>query len=678
MPFAPVSVYENYWVGVDGEGIGNDYVLLDSSLDDYPRLYTGKRLTTRECLDWAWGLAHHAGYCKFALFGASYDFNNWLRDIPVEDVKRLANSQMVRYQDYLILWQARFKFEIRKIKSEDTTKPEYSAERYQYWRIHTRLGDDRVDYIGVIFEDVQPWWQCSFVKALDMTLKERAIEHNLIVEGKDARGTFTHDRIEWVSKYNKAECRNLAWMMVELDKWLYDAHIKPLHYNGPGAAAKALLRTHAPYMHAGRRIHHRSRSLSQRIQEYVFPGADSDHSMLQRTLSAYAGALNKQLQIGYYPATAHQYDIVSAYPFCLRNLPCLSHGHWERTREFDPKSFGLWKISYHATKLMRCYPFFWRTPDGSIEYPFAFEERWAHTAEIVTGLAVDAEGIQIHDGWKWIPDTCDNPYPFWWITPAFKQRQRYKAEGNEGAANGLKLPFNSLYGSIAQARGGTPGRPPWSQQLLWAGAITAFTRARLYLAYCLNPEAIVHMATDGIISLEPLRLNVGTDLGQWEHTELTNLTVVQYGVYAAESCTCGKHPGRPWHHRERGFVLKDEEVAPFVARIHDMWRQKQWVSMEVQQHLFVTCGLVAINEKRYDEWCTWQDISKQIELDSASIFKMGSVDGVPGMWPIQDASYNLKNLNKSKAYEPKWGKGEDFPREWKQEDAYEHALEIEA
>src|SRR5205823_11093423 len=112
----------------------------------------------------------------------------------------------------------------------------------------------RTDYIGLTFWDVLPFWQSTFVKALDMTLKDRAIERELIEAGKEARGTFSHDNIEWVSRYNKAECLNLAWMMVELDKWFRQSSIKPLHYNGPGSAAKALLRTHATYLHAGRRI----------------------------------------------------------------------------------------------------------------------------------------------------------------------------------------------------------------------------------------------------------------------------------------------------------------------------------------------------------------------------------------------------------------------------------------
>ena len=677
--YEPISVYKNYFVGVDGEGVGDDYVLLDCSLPDYPRLYTGSRLTTQECLDWLWGLAKHAGYCTFVLYGAGYDFNNWMRDIPFEDVKRLANSQLVRYQDYLILWQSHFKFSIRKITSEDTTKEEYGRERYKFNRIKTRLGDAREDYIEANFWDVLPFWQAPFVKALNMTLKERTIEKELIERMKEERGTFTHENIEELSKYNHAECENLAYMCVELDKWFSQSAIRPLHYNGPGSAAKALLRTHEPYMHAGRKVDPKARSLSRKMQGYIFPGCDDNRFMMYRSLCAYAGALNRQLKIGYHPGNAYQYDLVSAYPSAMLKLPCLSHGYWTRTRKFDMHTFGLWKVRYTASKRMQLYPFFWRTPEGNIEYPNSFEERWCHTYELAAALAVDAAGVRILDGWAWTATGCDDEMPFWWVGKDFLKRQQYKAEGNEGAANGLKLPLNSLYGSIAQARGGTPSNPPWSQQIVWAGAITSYTRARLYLAYQLNPEAVVHMATDGIIATEELPLKLGSGLGEWERTDLQDLTVVQYGVYNAIEWK--EVDGEIWgvsRHRERGFRLSDNEIPEFTDRVHKMWDTGHWNSLSLSQRVFITCGLVAQSEAKYEEWCHWQDSTRIVELDQDSVFKIGHVGSLPGLWPIDDASHDLKRLGASAPYEPKWGKGDEYPQELKVADAQEEALQISA
>jgi len=689
--FEPQSVYGNYFVGIDGEGLcftcqgvctcgaSSVYGLLDSSMSDYERLYTGGKLTTLQCLDWVWSLGEHAGYATFVLFGASYDFNNWMHDIPFEDVKRLHKSEMVRIGDYLVIWQPHFRFEIRKILDEDTTAAEYSDRRYRYRRVQTLGPQGRSDFTGLQLWDVAPWWQTSFIKALDLTLKDSAIERELIEVGKDARGSFTADRLEWVSRYNRSECRNLAYMMVELDRWLEQAGIRPKHYNGPGSAAKALLTRYAPYLHAGRRIDRRaSRGWTQQIREYHFPGADNPRMMMYRAMSAYAGGLNRQLKIGYHAGTAWQADRISAYPHAMRNLPCLTHGEWIRTRKFDSEAFGLWKVRYHATRRMPCYPFFWRSPEGNIEYPHGFAERWAHTPEVAAALAVDAHGVDILDGWMWQPHSCDDDYPFWWVTGIFKQRQQYKKDGNEGGAHGLKYPLNALFGSLCQARGGTPTAPPWSQQVLWAGLLTAYTRASLFLAHSIKPNATIHMATDGIISTERLPLDYGKELGQWELTQLHGLSVVQYGVYAAESCDCGKHPQTPWHHRERGFVLKDEQVPEFVKRVHEMWATGHWRSLDLPQQIFVTAGLVAQSEKRYDEWCEWQSTTRTIELDAASIYQLGHVNGMPGLWDIEDVSHKLKDLPTSMPYQPRWGKGENFPREWIKQESYDDALLVAA
>jgi hypothetical protein len=643
-----------------------------------PRLYHGRRLTTVECLDWLWQLKDYA-YAELCLFGASYDINNWLRDIPFDDVKRLADAKLVRVGNYLVLWMQRFKFELRLIVDEDDTRPEYTNERYKYARVKVQDSGFHRDAYGLAFWDVQPWWQTSFIKAADMTLKDRVMDRDLLIAGKEARGSFTYDNIEWVSRYNKAECRNLAYMMVELDKWFQSAGIKPLHYNGPGAAAKAMLRRHAPYYHAGRRIDtgtHRG-GLSNKVREYVYPGADSAHAMSRRALSAYAGGMNRIKKIGYHIGTAYQYDIISAYPYGMTRLPCLSHGEWQRTSHFDRNAFALWKVQYKASKPLQMHPFFYRLSNGTIEYPYAFDERWCYTSEVAAALAVDANGVTVLDGWKWVPGVCDDPFPMRWIDDVFKVRLMYKQQGNDGASHGLKYPLNSAYGSIAQARGGTLSAPPWSQQLMWAGAITAYTRTRLYLAHATNPDAVVHMATDGIISLEPLPLKIGAALGDWEVSELTNLSVVQYGVYFAESCTCGKHPDTPWHHRERGFKLTDADVPAFVQRVHDMWRTGKWVSLEVMQHIFVTAGLVAMAEKRYDEWCEWQDQRRIIELDSATIFNRGHVASFPGMYPLSDGSKVFGSLQDSTPYEPHWGKGDSFPRELRRELEYANAAEIQ-
>ena len=51
--------------------------------------------------------------------------------------------------------------------------------------------------------------------------------------------------------------------------------------------------------------------------------------------------------------------------------------------------------------------------------------------------------------------------------------------------------------------------------MIWAGLITAITRAKLNDAIALDPLNILMLATDALYSLQPLDLPLGDRLGQW-------------------------------------------------------------------------------------------------------------------------------------------------------------------
>jgi hypothetical protein len=68
--------------------------------------------------------------------------------------------------------------------------------------------------------------------------------------------------------------------------------------------------------------------------------------------------------------------------------------------------------------------------------------------------------------------------------------------------------------------------------MIWAGLITALTRAKLNDAIALNPGRIVMVATDAVYSLDPLDDLPCTDrLGDWELNTLDGLFIVQPGLY---------------------------------------------------------------------------------------------------------------------------------------------------
>jgi hypothetical protein len=64
-----------------------------------------------------------------------------------------------------------------------------------------------------------------------------------------------------------------------------------------------------------------------------------------------------------------------------------------------------------------------------------------------------------------------------------------------------------------------------------AGLITSMTRARLTEALGPAPGAVFMVAADAVFSTQPLPLDIGEELGQWEEQTWPDLFVVQPGVY---------------------------------------------------------------------------------------------------------------------------------------------------
>jgi hypothetical protein len=113
----------------------------------------------------------------------------------------------------------------------------------------------------------------------------------------------------------------------------------------------------------------------------------------------------------------------------------------------------------------------------------------------------------------------------------YEQRKAYKEAGNP-TQRAIKLCLNSLYGKLAQLAGGVDKAPKF-HQLEWAGYITSQTRAAIYNAIMLNPQAIIAAETDAVFSTEPLDLDIGTGLGQWECSTFKEIVYIQNGLYYA-------------------------------------------------------------------------------------------------------------------------------------------------
>jgi hypothetical protein len=233
-----------------------------------------------------------------------------------------------------------------------------------------------------------------------------------------------------------------------------------------------------------------------------------------------------------------EYDLNSAYPAAMRDLPCLVHGRWARTRT----NHGPIAVSHltfrHDTPDGPgvCHPLPVRRRTGELFYPR--EGRgWYWRAEYDRpGLDVTADVT-----YSWRPDGCDCR-PFAWVADYYDRRKELDA-ATPGSGIPLKLTLNTLYGKNAQTR---PEPGPWLN-MVHASIITATVRRRMFDLYeALPPRSVVMFATDAIFVHAPHTLPTSDGLGGLadEHT-YRELVIVQPGVYFDADAAHFKSRGMP-------------------------------------------------------------------------------------------------------------------------------------
>jgi hypothetical protein len=203
--------------------------------------------------------------------------------------------------------------------------------------------------------------------------------------------------------------------------------------------------------------------------------------------------------------------------------------------------------------------------------------------------------IQVLDGITITP--ANDAQPFGWIPDTFAHRARLKAAGDP-AEKALKLGLNSVYGKLAQGY----GHPPF-QSYIWAGHITATTRARM-LALAVGSDGVCMISTDGLFAHAPANRITGDRLGDWESDTIAGLFCAQPGVYD------GAKGDRPVV-KSRGFFAKEVDYdalrQAYISRGCDG-------SYSYDSRRFI--GLrVALHRKDFSVWRQWVDERRTISLN---------------------------------------------------------------
>ena len=550
--------YKAGFVAWDGESVtdehGHDYVMLVSSNDDLILSEEPGGLSTVDCLDalLKGGRAarnkHHVG------FAFSYDVNMVLRDLDNQTLERLWENGRCWWQDYRIQYVPRKEFSIKRGK-----------DFFRLW-------------------DVWGFFQGTFVSALHAYGHTEFLD--FIARMKERRSEFTRQDIQEMLVYCRKECEKLSEMMGQFSEYLQECDLRLSRYDGAGAVASALLKKHGV------------KSYMQSTPENVQTAAA--HS--------YFGGRIELVRYGHVPdTTVYQYDVRSAYPSVIQNLPCLACGDWhyDTNPEISTDNpFTCYLVQWDFDSRSKVCPFPWRDRYGSVFFPRR-GSGWYWQPEVEAALSalqnnVVFGSIEIKARYVY-RNACDH-LPFSWVSTLYDTRAEWKANGI-GAEKVLKLGLNSLYGKSAQRIGWDKDKPPAWHQLEWSGYVTSKTRARLYEASfpVIKSNDLIAYATDAIFSTAELpTLDCSNKLGAWEFDKHNGGTFVQSGVYWVDNARVG---------HTRGFA-KDSISPDIIVRA---WKRKQ-TTLDWSITRFVGLGRALTGPKQLGAWRTWKRENRTLSL----------------------------------------------------------------
>lgn len=492
-------------------------------------------LSSVACFDLLLSTARNYPHAIHVVYGGSYDMTHILRDLDRDTVKYLMVYGECDWQDYQIRYLPRKSLQISK---------------------HGR---------SVTLWDVIGFFQVPFVAAIEQWLGTDYPELELIREGKKTRVQFNDSDYGFMQRYNDAELRALVGLMEHFARSVKSLQLTLSRWDGAGAIAASIFAKNG---------------VKNCMQASAPPMAEFAARF------AYFGGRFELGQYGITEGETYGYDINSAYPTVFRDLPDLSQGVWQHDTSPDRfpdyvADFSLVRIRWNLPGI-RFGPFPYRDVQGLVLFPTT-GENWVWGIEYNTWRSTipDRPDWEVEVQESWTFHATSNRKPFAFVQEYYDERQAVVNRTSPlpfGASIVLKLGLNSLYGKTAQSIGYDPdtGRKPPYHNLFYAGFVTAATRAKLWRAAMHDPDAIIMLATDGILSSRPLPVDTSTikQIGKWEQKTYDFIAAIQSGVYIT-----GKNGKLSF--RKRGIdvsprpgVDNENPIEYFINQVRMHWGNK--------------------------------------------------------------------------------------------------------
>lgn len=468
-------------IALDGEGITilgrHSYVLLAASTGE--TLVDTEGISSQAALNFLTDLAAKYPGALFVSFGFGYDINKILKDLRPAQLKHL------RKKEYLL--------------SGD-------------WRIWWRPGK----YFGVghthdlTIWDLRSFFRGNFINACLQVLGNDVPE--IITSGKASRGNFKLSELEKIKAYNAAELELMVTLAQTIRHKLDDLGIRLNRFDGSGAIASAILKAH-------------------KVTEHLPP---LDPEIERLAGNAFIGGRIECLQYGHSSRGGYQYDMRSAYPWAMTQLPSFN-GTWTKYKgDAGQRPYSMYLIEwtkFNNPAIPAPLPF--RTKSGSIVYPAQGKALiWSPEVEIIRGLSKTEIKYKILQTWVFEPFNFEIR-PFKFLETLFYKRQYLTETKENGAANILKLGMNSIWGKTAQRVGWSENNIPTYHNLVIAGLTTSYVRAAVYQAAQSDLDAVIAIETDAIITRRRIKspaVTLGNGLGEWAETQFSSLTYCNSGL----------------------------------------------------------------------------------------------------------------------------------------------------
>lgn len=590
------------FIGVDGEGVGkgrnHKYVLIgcgDRQVENPQGLHW------REILSFLYECFSERPSAVYVGFFLGYDFAQWFKSLPAERAWRIFTKAG---------------YAMRK---RDGGKPPLPVD-VDDWQIDALPNLKRVRFRPagasewMYVCDAGPFFQTSLLKVIDP--KEWNVpvvtpeEYELVKKGKEHRATAELD--DDMRYYNRLENDILARVMVRYNQGLTKAGVKLTRkqWFGPGQCSQKWLR-------------------NERI-----PTGDEIRATLPKGLhefaiaSYYAGWFEIPCH-GYVPGELWEYDINSAYPYVMANLPCLLHGKWTHGRgpypdRKDTRTLTLVRArvegssTYLGAMLHRCQ-------DGTrlCRPRRTAGHYWVHELDAARNAGL-VDSVHVQEWWQY--ECCDCPPPLKGMERLYAQRLEIGKDTPEGKA--YKLIYNSAYGKFAQS----VGEPVFSNAI-YASLITAGCRSMILDAIASHPlgaQGVAMVATDAVYFLRRHpTLSIGSGLGQWDEKKKKNVTLFKPGVYwddkAREALAAG--PNQSPVFKARGINSRD--FARCLTRIDNHFKEwgKGWVPVvddEMKSDIAWALDSLGIDpddpsvNASYDSW-DWPEVDFPVEFSMTTI-----------------------------------------------------------